>query len=118
MGYDVSENGGQYDRGVAAGEIAQRLKQHDEHFAAINGSIDRVGDRLDMVVLQLQRLADAAEADRTTVVTTAAALKDAEAARRDTSETRWSPLTRLGVVVGILAGVAGLVAIVLASLRH
>lgn len=117
MGYDVSENGGQYDRGVAAGEIAQRLKQHDQHFAAINGSIDRVGDRLDTVVLQLQRLADAAEADRTTVVTTAAALKDAEAARRDTSEVRWSPLTRLGVVVGTLTGLGGFIAW-LASLRH
>ena len=84
----------------------------------INGSMADVATELSGLRMQIQRLADSAEADRKTVVTTAAALKDAEAARRDTSEVRWSPLTRLGVIVGILAGVAGLVALVLASLRH
>ena len=36
----------EYDRGVAAGEIAQRLKEHDGHLGAINGSIDATAKAL------------------------------------------------------------------------
>ena|SRR5450755_2912611 len=117
MAYTVTENGSQFDRGVAAGEIAQRLKEHDKHFDKINGSMEKVAGNLAELALQMQRLADAAGADRQTVIVTAAALKDAEEARRDRTESRWSPLTRFGVFAGIVAAIAT-VAVWLANVIH
>jgi hypothetical protein len=129
MGYTVTENGSAFDRGVAAGEIAQRLKEHDKHFAQINGSMERVADELSGIKLQMQRMADAMSADRATVLTTAAAVeKERESTAqavekerttlRDQAETRWSPLMRWGVFAGILAAIASVVAIVLANVIH
>jgi hypothetical protein len=100
---------GDYDRGVAAGEIAQRLAGHDEHLAKINGSMDRVAGRLDALVLAVQRLADATAADRATVVTTAAALKDADEARRATDVRHWTPFQRTFAVIGAIGVVATIV---------
>ncbi len=60
------------------------------------------------LLLAIQRLEQQAAADATTRVTTAAALKDAEEARRDKTEQSWSPLTRVLAVVGSLATLAGL----------
>jgi hypothetical protein len=104
---------GAFERGVTAGEVAARLRGHDEHLARINGSVDRMADeqagtntRLDGMLMALQRLGDAAQSDRATVVTTASALEKAEQARRDKSETRWSPLARVLAVVVAVAAVA------------
>lgn len=128
MGYTVTENGSQYDRGVAAGEISQRLKEHDQHFSKINGSIERqvetntrlrteLTESIATLTLAIQRMSDAMTANEATVIKTAAALKDAEEARRDRSETSWSPLTRLSLVIGIIAALAT-IAIVLANVIH
>jgi hypothetical protein len=109
---------GDYERGHAAGTISERLREHDRHFERINGSMDMVGLRLGELVMQVQRLADAAQADRATVVTTAAALKAAEDARRTKAESSWSPLGRLALIAGILASLGGVVAVVLALIPH
>jgi hypothetical protein len=98
-----------YDAGHLAGRIDARLADHDRHFAAINGSVARVGDELADMRVQLQRLADSADADRRTVVTTAAALKDAEDARRAVGSDRWSPWQRIAVIVGALTAIAATV---------
>ena len=95
-----------YDEGVAAGEIAQRLREHDQHFAAINGSVGDVADKLGQLTLQMQRMADAMTANEATVIKTAAALKEA----KEASERRWSPATRLSVIIGSLAAVASVIA--------
>jgi hypothetical protein len=108
-GYTVSENGSQYDRGVAAGEISARLAGHDKHFAAINGSLEKVASELHQLRMELQRQGDRAEADRATVITTAEALEKADSARRDAGEQRWSPLTRFAAVVGAVAALGGIV---------
>jgi len=100
-----------YDRGVTAGQIDQRLKEHDQHLNRINGSMEKVATNLGELTMQIQRLADAAEADRRTVVVTAAALKEA-------TEKTWSPLARWGVAAGIIAAVGTVLAIVLANLVH
>jgi DNA anti-recombination protein RmuC len=121
MGYTVTENGSAFDRGVAAGEIAQRLKEHDRHFAQINGSMERVADRLGEMAMQMQRMADAMSSDRATVLTTAEALEKERASaaevlkkerdtQRDTTERRWSPLTRFGIAAGALAALATVIA--------
>jgi negative regulator of sigma E activity len=100
----------EYARGVADGEITARLREHDAHFGKINGSMGDVADSLRELALQVQRLADAAEADRTTAITLAAGLKEADQVRRNQGENRWAPLSRLGVVATVVAAIIGLLA--------
>jgi hypothetical protein len=102
----TEEAGDAYDRGHTAGEIAARLAGHDKHFATINGSLAEVAREMHSLTLAVQRLGDQAVSRDATVITTAAALKDAEAARRDNSEHAWSPIARLLAVLGGLAAVA------------
>jgi hypothetical protein len=96
-----------YERGEAAGQIGARLAGHDQHFAAINGSLAKLAGEMHELTLAVQRLGDQAVSRDATVITTAAALKDAEAARRDKSESSWSPLARAGTAVGIIAALVG-----------
>lgn len=117
MGYLVTENGRTFDEGVAAGEIAQRLKQHDNHFSAINGSIKDLAAEMAKQTLQIQRIADEMVSDRKTVVTTASALKDAEAARREKTEVRWSPLARLAAAAAVVATLITLAALLAAHIH-
>jgi hypothetical protein len=106
-----------YDRGVAAGQILERLSGHDQHFAQINGSMGRIADEMHELVLQVQRLGDSANADRSTVRATAAALKEADEARRQQGVRRWSPFQRVMVAVGATAALLGDLAYLL-STRH
>lgn len=89
------------------GRIAERLDHHDKHFETINGTLMDVGRNLASLNIGIQRLVDSAEADRATVLTTAKALKDAEEARRDKGEARWSPVQRLAALLGSLAAAVG-----------
>lgn len=93
----------EYERG----KIDERLASHDKHFERINGSLTDVAENLASLNLGIQRLVDSAQADRATVLTTAKALKDAEEARRDKGDARWSPVQRLAVVLGGMAAVVG-----------
>lgn len=98
-----------YQRGVTAGGIESRLAGHDKHFARINGSLDDVAGQLSALVMAVQRLGDQAIARDATVITTASALKDAEEARRNMSDQKWTPMARTLTVVGALVALAGLV---------
>lgn len=98
-----------YKRGHDAGGIAERLDSHDRHFALINGSLADMVREMHAMTLALQRLADQAVARDATVVTTAAALKDAEEARRDRTEQGWAPWQKALAVIAGLGVVAGLV---------
>jgi len=92
-----------YERGHLAGEIAARLAGHDRHFAAINGSLERIAATLTAQTLAIQQLADQAKADAVTRVATATALKDAEDARRDKGEQTWSPYSKVFAAIAALA---------------
>jgi hypothetical protein len=107
----------EYDRGVAAGQVLERLSGHDQHFEKINGSLEKVAANLSDLNLGIQRLVDSAAADRATVLTTAKALKDADDARRDKGEQRWSPVQKLIAVTSGLAAAAVVVAEVLAHVH-
>jgi negative regulator of sigma E activity len=109
---------GAYERGVTAGEIAQRLHAHDEHFQKLNGSMDGVAKALNGLTLAVQRLGDAADADRATVKTTAEALEKAELARRNASKRQWAPLTRIGVAAAAVAALASVVTLWLGHLHR
>lgn len=111
----------EFERGKIAGEIAQRLKGHDEHFAAINGQLGRIGDEMQGLKLQLARVADGITANLATVATTATAVEkerastaraveDQRTALRDSNDKRWSPLARIGTMAGIATAAAALLA--------
>jgi hypothetical protein len=110
----VTEQGGEYRRGM----VDQTLSEHAAHLAKINGSIDRFAHEVGQLTLAIQRLADAADADRSTVKVTAEALEKAEQARRDRSEQGWTPFQRVLAVLGGLAAVIGTIIAVLALTGH
>jgi hypothetical protein len=97
------------DPAYERGRVDATLSEHGTHLAKINGSIDRFADEVVKLTLEIQRLADSAEADRKTVLTTAKALKDADDARRDKGQQHWTPVQRL---LAVLAGLGGLIAVI------
>jgi hypothetical protein len=108
-----------YAKGVTAGEIAARLEGHDEHLAAINGSMGRVADELHELTLAVQGLRDGAIARDATVITTAKALKDAGDVRREQSQQRWSPVTKgVAVIGGVVATIGTAVGVWLSIRPH
>jgi hypothetical protein len=109
----MAEDGAAYDRGHLAGEIAQRLKNHDDHLGAINGSIGDTAKALDRLTMSVQRLADAADADRAKALALATGLKEADEARQQKSGERWSPLTRLCIAAGGIASTLAALALIL-----
>ncbi|HEY9411110.1 MAG TPA: hypothetical protein VIP77_16140 [Jiangellaceae bacterium] len=97
-----------YDRGAAAGRIDARLAGHDKHFESINGSLADMVREMHELTLAVQRLGDQAVSRDATVVTTAAALKDAEEARRGKAEQSWSPWEKVFAVLAALAAAVGI----------
>lgn len=100
------------------GRVDATLDEHTAHLQKINGSIERFAVAVEALTLQIQRLGDAAGADRRMVITTAAALKQADEARRDRGDSRWSPVQKVVVVVSGLAAAVGTVVAVLHRLGH
>jgi hypothetical protein len=98
----------EYDQGVTAGKIEQQLTEHSQHLAKINGSIDDFVAETKVLVLVVQRLADAADADRAAAVKLAAALKEADDARRKQADAHWwKPMSRvLSAVIAAAAVIA------------
>jgi hypothetical protein len=114
----VTEQGAAHERGYNEGKIDQRLAGHDAHFDKINGSIEKTAKNLAELTLAIQRYAGQAEATaatiiatakaaEATVIATALALKEANEARKDKSDSSWTPVQRFIAVVGGLAVVIG-----------
>jgi hypothetical protein len=97
-----------YERGHTAGITDGRLDGHDNHFAAINGQLADVAKQLARLTLAVQRLGDQATSRDATVIVTAAALKDADEARRQLATTSWAPWAKVATAVGTLVAAAGL----------
>jgi chromosome segregation ATPase len=89
------------------GRVDERLAGHDSHFKMINGSLKEIAANLASLNLSMQRMEDSAKSDRATVVTTAKALREAEDARRDKGEARWTPVQRLTMLLGSMGAVVG-----------
>jgi hypothetical protein len=107
----------EFERGKDAGEISARLRQHDQHFTEINGSIAKMGSEMHQLNLKLQQVIDdGVNRDKTTMAT-ALALKDEESRRRMAAELKWG---RFQKVFAVLAGLAALVTVisVLIALFH
>jgi hypothetical protein len=98
-----------YERGTVAGRVEQRLNEHATHLDKINGSMERVANELHGLKLAVQLLSQQAISRDATVVTTAAALKDAEEARRSKTEASWSPWQKLFAVLGAAAAMAAVI---------
>lgn len=110
----------EYDRGHVAGRIEERLTRHEVHLDKINGSMADVAKELSRLNLGVQALRDqqtssataaAAAALEKTVATTAQALREANDARRQTSEVHWSSWAKLFAAVG---GIAALLMVITA----
>jgi hypothetical protein len=91
----------EYSRGHAAGGQDARLDGHDHRLAAINGSIDHLGQQVTGLRLDVQALTVQALAAASTATTVAQALKDK-------SEQTWSPYAKVIAVVGALVALIGL----------
>lgn len=98
----------EFERGKVQGRTDNRLDDHDDHFAKLNGSVVVLGAKVEELTLAIQRLIDQGTANAATVLTTAAALKDAEAARRDRTEQSWSPFAKVITVLAVVIAAAGL----------
>jgi ABC-type transporter Mla subunit MlaD len=107
-----------FERGAKAGEIQARLAGHDTHFASINGSLGQIVGELRSLNLAVQHLSDQASANAATVITTAAALKDAEDARRDQSVQTWTPWARTLALLGGLVAIMAIIADIVLYVRH
>jgi hypothetical protein len=113
----MTESESEFDRGHLAGEIAARLEGHDRHFSTINGSLERIAANLEKQTLAIQRLGDQAESAAKTVITTASALKDAEAARREKSNQSWTPVAKGLAILGSAVAVIGLIVTIVLATR-
>lgn len=98
-----------FNRGARSGKVDARLEGHDAHFAAINGSLAKLAAEMANVSTGVQRLEDRFAASEKTVITTAAALKDADNARRDKETQGWSPLARWATGITVLTAAVGFV---------
>jgi len=101
-----------FDRGVAAGEIAARLANHDIHFTSINGHIGDLVGEIHGMRLDIQRLADHAEASAKTVLATAEAIRNADDTRTTSSNRSWSPWFRAFAVLSALATVLSILTMI------
>jgi hypothetical protein len=89
-----------YNRGSAAGELAERLAGYDRHFERINGSIEKSATAQTDLAKQVQRLADQADARK----------KAAKIERR-------AGVSRFVIAFAWLASIALAVAVVLIAVR-
>ncbi len=121
-----------FERGHVAGATVAELHEHSTRLDALNGSIARHSSAIEQMTLAVQALnatttanhkalvaqmAAAAEAVRTTAAALAAADAAriaAETARRTKSERSWTPMMRMGLVIGVAVGLASLVTSVVA----
>ena len=98
----MSAGGDEYSRGMARGETETLLAAHSAQLVLLTEEVHKL-------TMAVQRLADQAVARDATVITTAAALKDADQARRVMAAGRWSPFQRAFAVIGALAALATVV---------
>jgi chromosome segregation ATPase len=80
----------EFERGKVAGQV----QEHDRRLNALNGSLHSIDQRLENIELKQQHIIDTMVSDRTTLVTTAQALKDANNLRREKSEAQYEASDR------------------------
>ena len=109
-----------YERGADAGRIEETLRRYGEHFDAINGSVAATAAALAQLSMQVQRLADQSVADAKTRVSTADAVEKARkgaadqvegerVARKERSDTAWTPVARIATFLGIVVTILGII---------
>lgn len=90
--------------------------------ARMEGKLDRVKDRVDELIPRVSRIEERltaqeiltlslskdAEAEEAKKIALALALKEADETRRNQSEQTWTPVQRVGVIIGGLVGATAL----------
>jgi hypothetical protein len=95
-----------YERGAIDGRVEARLDNQESRLDHVDDLLEKVGQDINGLVLATRHLEEAARADKETATATAKALADAEKARRDKTEERWTPLQRSLAVIAGTVGVA------------
>jgi len=104
-----------YQRGVKAGKIDEELAGHGRRLDKINGSMERIADRLgsidarfSAISMALQQIKDQMAANDVTVEATAKALESAAKAQRQATEKRWQPWQKTLALTAVLVAIVGL----------
>jgi hypothetical protein len=103
-----------HERGRRDGATAAQLREHAEHLDKINGQIGQFASQMADMVLALQGLTHTIEANARTVIVTAAALEQQRVQRQQAAESKWSPLVRISLAIGVVAGLAAIIGAVIA----
>jgi hypothetical protein len=107
---------------VDTGDAPRTAESVPVILARMEGKLDRVNDKVDNVIPRVGKLEDRvtildgltliltknAEAEGEKKIALAAALKEAEEARRNQSEQTWTPVQRVAVLLGSLVGAIAL----------
>jgi hypothetical protein len=109
----LTADGSEFQRGRDAGTVAEKLAQHDRHFTAINGSIERLGNEMHQMNLTMQAIRDEARSRDSTTLATAEALKDADDAQRDIAARKWANFQKVFAAAAGLASVITVISIFL-----
>jgi hypothetical protein len=115
---DIPAGVSDYDRGVAKGEVHARLAAHDHLFDAINGSIAQLVVGMNTVSVRIEKLSDGIIARDEKAAATAAALRDAEQARHEQAEAKWSIWQKMFAILSAFAAIGTVIAVVLTILLH
>ena len=122
MGYTVMDNGTDFDRGHAAGEIAERLREHDRRLEKINGSVDRMADKAEDQNTEMARFRGEITAFRGEISTVrqslesaVTAVRDAHASKEKQADRRWA---RVLAVVGAVAALSTIIGLAVALAGH
>jgi hypothetical protein len=96
------------------GKLAGTVQEHERRLDALNGSLRSIDERLESIVLKQQHIIDTMASDRTTLVTTASALKDANKSQREKVEAqdeasmrRWNTPSKILASLGFLILLVG-----------
>jgi hypothetical protein len=105
----------EYTRGHREGGQDARMAAYDIHFRSINGSVKDTGEALialSSVVEGLRgdirAIRDRMDAEASTRIATAQALKDQVDQKRDMSSDSWAPYSRWLTVVSVIVAVAAI----------
>lgn len=108
---------------MADDRMPRMAESVDVLLTRMDGKLDRIGDKVTDLVPRVGKLEDRAkvledltltlsknaEAEKEKAEALAKALKEADEARRNQSEQKWTPFQRLMTVIACIVGVAGLV---------
>lgn len=98
-----------FERGHHIGGQDAQLAQHERRLDVVNGSIIDSKKAIEVLTLAVQQLVDKFEASAQAAIMLAAALKDADEARRNMAVQAAQPTQRRQALILVVASVVGMI---------